>query len=92
MSDVNGPERTDEVREKVRKFILEHFPMARQQQPGDSDSLLDSGIVDSLGILEIVNFLSEGFEIEVSDEDLMPENFDSISTLSSFVMRKADRS
>lgn len=88
MSDANREDTAIEFKARVRDYILEHFPLARQQQPGDDDSLLDSGIIDSLGILEIVNFFGESFSLEVADEDLTPENFESISSLAAFAARK----
>lgn len=78
----------DDVRERLRKFITESFPLARQKLPGDGDPLLDDGLIDSLGILELVNFMTDAFGVEVSDEDLQPENFHSIDTLVAFVVRK----
>ena len=79
----------EDPRDRIRQFILERFPLARQNPPGDADPLLESGLVDSLGILELVNFLIEAFGITVSDEDLLPENFNSIDNLATFVGRKA---
>ena len=88
MSEGGKSAGTDGTASIVRGFIDEHFPAARKQSLGDDDSLLDSGIVDSLGILEIVSFLSETFAIEVSDEDLVPENFQSVATLVDFIERR----
>ena len=51
----------------------------------DTDSLIDSGVVDSFGIMSLIGFLEEKFVITVSGEDLMPENFDSISAISAMV-------
>ena len=90
MSDAQQAGRADATRVRIREFVLEQFPMARQQRPADDASLLESGIVDSLGILEIVNFLTEAFGIEVSDEDLLPDHFDSITALATFVERRRD--
>ena len=82
------PSDQQDVGQRIRAFILERFPLARQAPPGDTDPLLASGLVDSLGILELVNFISEGFGITVTDEDLQPENFDSIRNLVAFVERR----
>lgn len=73
---------------RIREFVRTRFPLARDLGAGDDDSLLDSGIIDSLGILDIVTFLEEGFGISVSDEDLSPENFDSVGALVRFVNGK----
>lgn len=71
--------------ETIREFVLQRFPLAREVNPGDEDSLLDAGIVDSLGILDLVTFLEESFGVTAQDDDLNPENFDSIATLVRFV-------
>ncbi len=54
----------------------------------DGDSLLDKGIVDSTGVLELIGFLEESFEIQIDDEELIPENLDSVVNLVDFVNRK----
>ena len=76
------------VRDEIRAFVFARFPMAKSRQIGDADSLLDTGIVDSLGILDIVTHLEEKFGVEIGDDDLNPENFDSVDVLSAFVDRK----
>ncbi len=88
MSEHYHSGRHDGVQVQIRKFILDQFPVARQRAPQDDDALLESGIVDSLGILEIVNFVTVTFGIAVSDDDLRPENFNSIRSLAEFVDRK----
>jgi len=77
-----------EVTEALRRFLLEHFPAARRASLPDDAPLLESGIVDSLGILELVNFVTETFGVTVNDEDLQPENFSSIQQLATFVERR----
>ncbi len=76
------------VSARIREFILRQFPLAKRRPLSDDDSLLESGTVDSLGILELVNFVTEQFGIEVTDEDLQPENFDSIASLTTFVEQR----
>jgi acyl carrier protein len=73
---------------RIRAFVLERFPLARRRALSDEDSLLQSGIVDSLGILELVDFVIGEFNVDVTDEDLLPENFDSIRSLATFVERR----
>jgi acyl carrier protein len=77
---------------QVRQFILKKFPLARKQDLKNSDALLESGIVDSLGVLDLVNFIEEEFSINVEDEELTPENFQTIDRLTAFVETKASRS
>jgi acyl carrier protein len=82
-----APTRAD-VADALRRFVLEHFPAARQSELADDAPLLESGIVDSLGILELVTFVTETFGVTVSDEDLQPENFRSIHALATFIERR----
>ncbi|RLG54678.1 MAG: acyl carrier protein [Candidatus Hydrothermarchaeota archaeon] len=79
----------DSIEKKVREFIRENFLMGEDDGSiGPDDSLLDNGIIDSTGILELVAFLEETFEIEVKDEELVPENLDTISFIVSYIERK----
>jgi len=68
--------------------VIEKFPLAKRKDLTDSDNLLETGVVDSLGILEVVTFLESEFKLEVSDEDLVPENFQSIISIAAFVRSK----
>jgi len=73
--------------ERIRQFVLEKFPLARKRSVKDSDELLESGIVDSLGILDLVALLETEFGLMVSDDDLLPENFRSIERISEFAQQ-----
>ena len=78
-----------ETKEKVREFIVETFLFgATDSTPQDDESLLDSGIVDSTGVLELVAFLESEFGMDVKDEELVPENLDSIDNVAAFIERK----
>ncbi len=78
-----------DIRSTIREFIKENFMVTEEDiASGDDTSFLESGIVDSTGILEIVEFIEEKFEISVEDEELIPENLDSIENLTNFVSRK----
>lgn len=72
----------------IHDFIKQRFPLASSKGLTQDLSLLDSGIVDSLGILDLVGFIEEQFGIEAQDEDLVPENFDSIAALTRFVKER----
>jgi acyl carrier protein len=74
--------------ELIRTFIIKKFPASRKKVLTDDLPLIESGIVDSLGVLEVVSFLEQNFGIKVDDEDLIPENFGSIALLTQFVARK----
>jgi acyl carrier protein len=75
------------VEESIRRFVFQRFPIAQTKELGNDDSLLEKGILDSLGVLEIVGFLEQEFQITVNDEDLAPENFASISSMAAYVTR-----
>ena len=81
---------SEEVRAKIRSYLISHFRLTRIRNLGDEDSLLDARVTDSLGILELVGYLEEAFAIEVTDDDLSPENFDSIGALVRFVCKRSE--
>ena len=76
------------VAERVRTFITTNFYVADASQLTESTSLLDQGIVDSTGILEVIAFLEREFGVTISDDEMLPENLDSIERISAFVTRK----
>ena len=78
------------VRDRVREFMFEKFPLAKSRSLDDSASLLDEGILDSLGVLELVTFLQEELSVAVEDDDLVPENFASIDAIVQFVDSKGE--
>ena len=77
-----------EVKEKIRKFIVENFLFGNDDGLKDDSSFLDEGIIDSTGILELVSFLEEEFLISVEDEELIPENLDSIANVTAYLEKK----
>jgi len=77
------------VNTHIRKFILDKFPLARKQQIKDSDPLLESGVLDSLGVLDLVSFVEQEFSVHVADEELVPENFQTIDRIAAFVESKS---
>ncbi|KPJ52452.1 acyl carrier protein [candidate division TA06 bacterium DG_24] len=77
-----------EIDTDIRDFIISHFLVDGERALADETSLLDEGIIDSTGVLELVSFLEEHFAIEVKDEELIPENLDSVSRLVGFVEKK----
>ncbi len=72
----------------VRTFIVDNFLFGKSDGLDDAQSFLDSGIIDSTGILELVAFLERTFGIHVEDEELVPENLDSINNISKFLGAK----
>lgn len=82
---------SDDVRARIRSYVISRFHLSRARGLGDEDSLLDTQVIDSLGILELVEFLEETFAIQVTDDELTPENFDSIGALARFASRRSER-
>lgn len=76
------------VNTQIKNFVLQQFPLARTKNISEADPLLESGILDSLGILEVVTFLENAFHMTLSDEELVPENFHSIESIAAFVQQK----
>lgn len=70
---------------KIREFIVKTFPLARKNGVKDGEKWLETGMMDSLGILDLVQFLEKEFAIHVSDDELLPENFESLNSVVTFV-------
>jgi acyl carrier protein len=79
---------SEKLAEKLRTFIWKRFPAVRASALSDDASLLDAGVIDSLGVLDLAQFIAEELRIELGDEDLTPENFKSISALTRLLSRK----
>ena len=77
-----------ENKSKIRAFIIENFLFGNDDGLKDETSFLEEGIIDSTGVLELVNFLEEDFDITIDDEELIPENLDSINNVATYLERK----
>ncbi len=74
----------------IRAFIFDNFLFdAAEEELGNDDSFLDQGIIDSTGVLELVEWLEDTFDIVVDDDELIPENLDSVNQLAAFIAGKA---
>lgn len=74
--------------EQIREFIINNFLFGDRSRLQNDTSFLESGIIDSTGILEVITFLETTFEIKVNDDELLPENLDSIDNIVGFLTRK----
>jgi acyl carrier protein len=72
----------------IRQFIIDNFLFEENGKLDESTSFLETGIIDSTGILELVTFLEESFGVVVEDEEMIPENLDSIANLVGYLKRK----
>jgi acyl carrier protein len=78
-----------DIAAQVREFIADNFLFREDRSDiADSESLLEAGLVDSTGILELVAFLEERFNIQMADAEIVPENLDSVATIAAYVSRK----
>lgn len=77
------------IEEKLRGYILDNFLFTDDQSELSSgDSFMEKGIIDSSGILEVIYFLEEEFNVQVADDEMIPENLDSVNNLVTFVEKK----
>ena len=84
---VNGEKMN--VKKQIRNFIYDNFLFADSNNGlQDDQSFMDTGIIDSTGILELITFVEETFEIQLEDEELIPENLDSLENLNRFIKKK----
>ena len=70
----------------IRTFLFDNYMI--EDELDNDDSFLEQGIIDSTGILELIMFLEETFNIEVEDEEVIPENLDSVNKISQYISRK----
>ena len=78
------------IKEQIRAFVMSNFYVADPAALDDVASLLDSGIIDSTGVLEVISFIEDTFGITVEDHEMLPENLDSIERIATFIARKKD--
>ncbi len=74
--------------QRVRQFIVENFYLSDPASIDDDTLLVTNGIVDSTGMLEVIAFLEDQFAIRISDQEMTPENLESVSRIARFVSRK----
>jgi acyl carrier protein len=77
-----------EFKDTITNFIIDNFLFGDDEGLADDISFLEEGIIDSTGILELITFLEEEFSIEIEDEEMIPENLDSINNLLVFLNKK----
>jgi acyl carrier protein len=78
----------ENIKDQVRTFVTSNFYVADPTALKDEASLLDQGIIDSTGVLEVIFFVEETFGIKVEDSEMLPDNLDSIERIANFVSRK----
>lgn len=84
-------EEATSTEQKIRAYILENYLFTDDPSALANDtSFLERGIIDSTGIMEVIAFLQEEFGIEVEDEEMIPENLDSVSNIVTYVLSKSE--
>ena len=81
-------EKPQTVEESVRQLMIERAWLEQQDSVSDTDSLVDHGVIDSLTMMELIGFLERTYGIQVTDDELIPENFETLSAIAGFVGQK----
>jgi acyl carrier protein len=80
-----------DIQQQIKQFIIENFLFAEDgYELGNDTSFMDEGIVDSMGTLELILFIEETFQITVEDDEIEPDNLDSVKNLCQFITRKSE--
>ena len=78
-----------DIEQKLRTFIFENFLFNEDENAlKNEDSFMEKGIIDSTGILEVIEFIGDEFGVMVEDDELIPENLDSVNNVAAFIRRK----
>jgi acyl carrier protein len=78
-----------DISQKIRDFLFENYLFGyKEEEFSDDDPFMEFGVLDSLGILELITFMESSFGIQVADEEILPENMDSVNLVSRFIHRK----
>jgi acyl carrier protein len=77
-----------DIIQTIRRFLTERAWLPRNGEVSEFDSLLEKGVIDSMAMVELVSFIEQTYEIGIDDEELMPDNFDSLAAISAFVTSK----
>lgn len=79
------------VENDIRHFLTENFPLSAQGFTlGSDDSLIEAGVIDSTGVLELIEFIESRYEITIPDADVLPENLDSVESITRYVVAKIE--
>ena len=84
-------QKTQTIEESVRQLMIERAWLEQQDPVSDTDSLVDHGVIDSLTMMELIGFLERTYGIQVTDDELIPENFETLSAIANFVNQKGSK-
>lgn len=74
----------------IREYVIDNFLFGEEEQLKSDTSFIQEGIIDSIGMMELVDFIETKFDIKIQDNELIPENLDSLTNLSSFLQQKME--
>ena len=77
------------IQKEIRQYVFENFIVDDDEGFSDDESFLESGLIDSTGILELITFVEETYNVEVEDEEMVPDNLDGIAKVARFVASKS---
>lgn len=76
------------IQNEVQRFVISNFLFGQPTEIQENESLLDKGVIDSTGVLELISFLEEQFGIKVEDNEVIPDNLDSTASIAAYVEKK----
>ena len=77
------------MHDKIRTYLTENGPQDADLEFSDDDSLLEAGIIDSMSMIDLISFLENEYSLKVDEDDMTPENFDSLNSIVEFISQKA---
>jgi acyl carrier protein len=80
-----------DIQKTVREFIQQNFIFDPNTVLANDESLLGAGVIDSTGVLELIGFLEEKFQLQFGDDELVAENFDTVLKITAFLQKKLDK-
>jgi acyl carrier protein len=80
--------RMDDFETEIRRFLADNFLFGEEKPLAVDESLLDAGLIDSTGVLELISHIEAHYRIKVEDEELIPENLDTIANICAFLKKK----
>ena len=87
--NTTGQETAIDIKGKIKNFIITNFLFGNESDfIGEDESFLESEIIDSTGILEIITFIEENYNIKIEDDELVPKNLDSLNNATAFIQKK----
>jgi len=77
------------IQDQIRQYLLAHAADSEVTHIADDESLLEAGVIDSAGMVDLIAFLEGTFGITIDEDDMIPENFDSLGAITAYVTDKA---